>query len=139
MAIDPLVEAAVKVRERAYAPYSGYRVGAAVADAQGRVWLGCNVENVSFGLSVCAERAAISRMVSEGGTAVTEVVVATSDGATPCGMCVQTLLEFAPEPGAVRVRTVDEAGGQQTFQLDELMPHAFASQALRTKGGSDGS
>lgn len=137
MSKDPLLEAAVKMRDRAYAPYSGYRVGAAIVDAEGRMWTACNVENVSFGLCVCAERAAVARMVAEGGTAVTEVVVATSDGGMPCGMCVQTLLEFAAEPSQVKVRTVDESGIQRAFRLGELMPHAFASDALRTKGPRD--
>lgn len=136
---DPagLFALATLMRERAYAPYSGYRVGAALLDASGRAWGGCNVENVSFGLCVCAERSAISRMVSEGAGEIAEIVVATEDGGTPCGMCVQSLLEFAPDPVNVRVRTLDEAGNARVFTLQELMPHAFASKSVRTKGGPD--
>lgn len=133
MTDDPLIAAARAAREQAYAPYSGYRVGAALLDAQGNVWPGCNVENISYGLCVCAERSAIARMVVEGGSAIVEVVVATSDGGTPCGMCVQSLLEFAPDPSKVRVRTLDEEGSVREFVLGELMPHAFASGAVRTK------
>lgn len=125
------------MRERAYAPYSGYRVGAALLDGDGHAWGGCNVENISFGLCVCAERSAIARMVSEGGAQIVEVVVSTEDGGTPCGMCVQSLLEFAPDAAQVRVHTVDAAGNVRTFALQELMPYAFASKAVRTKGGSE--
>jgi len=130
---DPLIATARAVRERAYAPYSGYDVGAALLDSDGRVWPGCNVENLSLGLCVCAERSAIVRMVAEGGREIVEIVVATVDGGTPCGMCLQSLFEFAPDPSKVRVRTLDETGCVREFVLKDLMPHAFASDAMRTK------
>lgn len=131
---DALVVSALAVRERAYAPYSGYQVGAALLDSEGNVWSGCNVENISFGLCLCAERSAVARMVAAGGREIIEIVVATADGGTPCGMCVQSLFEFAPDASRVRVRTVDVSGNTQTFTLRDLMPHAFASDAVRTKG-----
>lgn len=134
MKTDALIEAAQTARLHAYAPYSGYLVGAALEDAQGRIWSACNVENVSFGLSVCAERAAIARMVAEGGREIRALAVATVDGGTPCGMCLQSIAEFAPDPEALLVVTVDGNGASKQYSLKELMPHGFASSAVRTNG-----
>lgn len=134
MTIDELIEEARDVRQRAYAPYSGYRVGAAVLDEAGRIWSACNVENISFGLTVCAERAAVARLVAEGGREVRAIVVATVDGGAPCGMCLQTLVEFASDPEAVQVVAVDEQGVARRFSLKELIPHGFSSAAVRTNG-----
>jgi cytidine deaminase len=125
-----LAEAALEAREQAYAPYSGYLVGAAVLDVDGRVWTGCNIENVSFGLTLCAERVAVAKMVSAGSRRLIEIAVATVDGGTPCGMCLQTLAEFAPEPGDVRVWTVSPGGKARQYLLAELLPFGFASDAV---------
>ena len=125
-----LLDAAKRARANAYAPYSGYAVGAAVRDEQGRVHSGCNVENVSYGLTLCAERAAIARMVAESGKKVAEIVIVTQDGGAPCGMCLQALLEFARSPDSLRVQTVDEQGNGQTFSLADLLPQGFCSNKV---------
>lgn len=111
------------MRERAYAPYSHYQVGAALLDDQGRVFTGCNVENISYGLTICAERTAIVKMVSEGGRRIRGLAVATRDGGTPCGMCLQTIAEFAE--GDLGIICVSEDGSRQEFTLADLLPHRF--------------
>jgi cytidine deaminase len=131
-----LVEAATSARARAYAPYSGYRVGAAVRDEQGRLWSGCNVENVSYGLALCAERAAVAAMVAGGGRSVAEAAIVTQDGGTPCGMCLQTMLEFADAPGALKVHCVDGRGSATSFTLEELLPRGFRSASVPRTGGA---
>ncbi len=127
-----LIEAAQTVRANAYAPYSVYSVGAAVLGADGQVYIGCNVENVSFGLCMCAERVAIGQMVSSGCRRIVEVAVSTRDGGTPCGMCRQTLAEFTDEPERVRVWLVNDAGIRESYSLAELIPNTF-----RTDIGSE--
>ncbi len=129
--VQRLLEAAVAVRQNAYAPYSGYLVGAAILDSAGNIWTGCNVENISYGLCICAERSAVSKMVGEGHQLLMAIGVATKDGGTPCGMCLQTLLEFAEDPSAVEVHTISESGEKNRYTLNELMPHAFTSDDLR--------
>jgi cytidine deaminase len=124
---ESLIEAAQKVRANAYAPYSVYSVGAAVLGADGNVYTGCNVENVSFGLCMCAERVAIGQMVSSGCRKIAEVAVATRDGGTPCGMCRQTLTEFTDEPERVMIWLVNDAGERNSFSLAELIPNSFRS------------
>ena len=128
--VDP-IDAACGARERAYAPYSGYTVGAAVEDESGRVHVGCNVENVSFGATMCAERGALSRMVAEGGRTIRRVAVATSDGGAPCGICLQSLFEFAPEPETVEIVLSDEKGETTRLNLAQLLPRAFVSNVVR--------
>ncbi len=124
------LEAAAKaVRARAHAPYSRYHVGAAVLDEQGRVHAGCNVENASYGLTICAERGAVMKMVSEGGLRVVAVVVVTggSEAGSPCGACRQVLAEVAAD-APVRAIAVDEAGREtERFDssVDALLPRAF--------------
>jgi cytidine deaminase len=117
-----LLAAARAARANAYAPYSVYRVGAAVLGSDGQVYSGCNVENVSFGLTVCAERTAVVKMVSEGCREVQRV------GGTPCGMCLQTLAEFAADPAQVPVVLEAEDGTQSRYTLAELLPHGFKSE-----------
>lgn len=128
---DRAIEAALGARKNAYAPYSGYRVGAAVVCADGTIWDGCNVENVSFGLTVCAERSAVVHMVGSGRRVVVGVAVATEDGGAPCGMCLQTLREFAPDAERCPVWMVDSAGQVWTGSLAGLFPNAFASSQVR--------
>jgi len=118
-----LVEAAMKVRPGAYAPYSGYHVGAAALGASGRVYSGVNVENSSYGLSVCAERVAILKAISEGEREIAALAVATENGATPCGACRQVLYEFGP---TARVIISEADGTSKEFGLDDLLPGAFA-------------
>jgi len=128
---DSLLDAAVKARQYAYAPYSSYRVGAAILDSEGSVWTGCNVENVSYGLAICAERSAVCRMVGEGQRELKGVAVATRDGGLPCGMCLQTLIEFAPDPSVVYVDTISESGLKKRYLLSDLMPFGFRSDDLK--------
>jgi cytidine deaminase len=124
-----LAHAAMEVRNRAYVPYSGYRVGAALATDLERVVTGCNVENLSFGATICAERTAVTRMIAEGsGSSIVQLAVASEDGVAPCGICLQVLQEFVrPE---TLVHLVDAAGRIQTLDFRALLPHAFASDKV---------
>ena len=128
--MSDLIETARQAREMAYAPYSNYKVGAAIRGANGRIWSGCNVENVSFPLSVCAERNAVAQMVRDGCTEISEIAVITKDGGTPCGGCLQVLLEFSRDPSATRVHSVSESGDVKTYALSELIPHGFQSKLV---------
>jgi cytidine deaminase len=125
-----LVEKAREVRANAYAPYSVYHVGASVLGIDGGIYVGCNVENVSYGLTVCAERNALSAMVAAGCREVVAIAVATSDGGTPCGACRQALKEFAPEPAKVQVICVGD-GGEVEYSLAELIPSGFDSSSVK--------
>jgi len=117
-----LVAAARQARERAYAPYSGFAVGAALRTPAGRVIAGGNVENVSFGLTICAERAALVRAVAEGEREFEAIAVVSRGGATPCGACRQVLAEFNPD---LRIIVADLDGHSREFRLSELLPEAF--------------
>jgi cytidine deaminase len=123
-----LVDAATSARERAYAPYSGFQVGAAVLGESGRVYAGCNVENVSYGLSSCAERNAIFRAVTDGERRFTAIVVVTAAAAPtpPCGACRQVLSEFAAG-GDMDVVMVTTGGTRKTRRLAALLPESFSS------------
>lgn len=121
-----LIRAARSARRRAYAPYSRFPVGAAVLTASGAIVTGCNVENASFGLSVCAERAAIHRAIAEGHRRLIAVAVATgASSSMPCGACRQVMLEFGV--GAV---IVDRRQRPLTFDLSELLAHPFGADSL---------
>ena len=129
-----LIQSAQEVRNNAYAPYSGYPVGAALEDAQGRIFTGVNVENISFGATICAERCAIAKMVSVGSRKIVRIAIATIDGGIPCGICLQTILEFASDPTTLEVITVDDSHHQRAFQLSELIPFGFhSSEVHRTE------
>lgn len=127
-----LIEAAQAAKVNAYAPYSVYPVGAAVLSADGEVYAGCNVENSSFGLTVCAERNAIARMVCDGRTKLVAVAVATRDGRCPCGMCLQALWEFAMDRKETVVLCASDAGEREEWRLIELMPRGFSADELRS-------
>ena len=120
-----LIDAARHVRETAYAPYSGFKVGAAVRGASGRIYAGCNVENVAYPEGTCAEAGAIAAMVAGGETEITEVcVVAASDRPTPpCGGCRQKLAEFARGDTPVLLATV--GGDTLATTVAELLPGRF--------------
>ncbi len=121
-----LIKSARAIRSNAYAPYSVYQVGASALGSNGRIYSGCNVENVSFGLCICAERSAISAMVSDGCTELVAMAVSTADGGTPCGMCRQVMLEFAMS-SSVPVWCTDEAGLIVENTVGELIPFGFQS------------
>jgi len=124
-----LVRSAAAVRKKAYAPYSDFRVGAAVL-AGGRVHVGCNVENASYGLTVCAERAAVAGAVAAGARRLSAVAVAsgTTPPTPPCGMCLQTLAEFGgPE---LPVILVGKGGAREETTLGALLPKAFTKRFL---------
>src|SRR4029078_1184631 len=124
-----LIEAAKDVRERAYAPFSNFKVGAAVETDDGEIYTGCNVESASFGLTVCAERVAIWKAVSEGKMQFNHVavVVDTDELTPPCGVCRQIIWEFC---GDVPVTLANLHGKSETVQMSELLPRAFASKFL---------
>lgn len=127
-----LAAAARTARERAHAPYSRFRVGAALLDEHGRVHSGCNVENAAYPQSLCAEAVALGALVSAGGTRVRAVVVA-GDGAeviVPCGGCRQKLSEFAAPD--TPVASVDAQGWRARHTLGELLPFGFGPAHLRT-------
>lgn len=134
MPAKALIDAALKAREQAHAPYSGFRVGAAVRDREGRIHAGCNVENAAYPEGICAETAALAAMVLAGGRQAVEVVV-TGGGetpVTPCGGCRQRLREFG---GAdLAIHAVDTAGQLRgSYRLSELLPHAFGPEHLSGK------
>lgn len=116
---------AIRARRRAYAPYSQFQVGAAVESRRGLVFTGCNVENASYGLTVCAERNAIAAMVASGERRASRIaiVVDHSTPVPPCGVCRQVLAEFGESDLIVRSRTLQ--GHEATFALSELLPFAF--------------
>lgn len=114
-------------RQHAYAPYSRFRVGAALLADDGTIYVGCNVENASYGLTVCAERNAVAHALVSGARDFVAILVATENGVTPCGACRQVLAEFNPQ---MTVVLVDEAGHQRMYSLAELLPAAFAADQL---------
>jgi cytidine deaminase len=128
--MDALFEAALKARENAHAPFSGFRVGAALEDAEGRVYTGCNVENATLGLTVCAERVAVFKAVSEGARKFTRIaVVAGSAPPTPpCGACRQILWELC---GDIEVVLGNLAGQTERLRLSELFPRPFDATFVR--------
>ena len=129
---DDLVRAALEARQRAYAPYSGFTVGAAVAAADGRVFTGANVENASYSLAICAERAAVITAVSAGARELVALAVAT--GASPpamsCGSCRQTVAEFAHDLRGFAVLTVNDRGERLETTLADLLPLPFLGRDL---------
>lgn len=125
-----LVTLARQAREQAYAPYSGFPVGAALLGRSGRVYQGCNVENAAYPLCTCAERVAVTRAVAEGEREFEAIAVVTATGAAPCGACRQILREFAGPQGDLRVIVADTAGHIRTFTLDRLLPEAFTPEQI---------
>ena len=125
-----LLAAARAVRERAHAPYSRFRVGAALRDEHGTIHAGCNVENAAYPVGTCAEAGAIAAMVASGGLRIAEILVC-GDGAglvTPCGACRQRIREFAGPDTPIHAATPD--GIARTFTLAELLPESFGPETL---------
>lgn len=128
--ISELIAAAAAARESAYVPYSGFAVGAALLASNGTVYTGCNVENASYGLTVCAERNAVFHAVVSGARDFLAVAVVTANGVAPCGACRQVLAEFSP---TMTVITSDMAGNRRVYTLSELLPDAFGAADLGQK------
>ncbi len=127
---EELIKAAAEVRERAFAPYSNFKVGAAVRTKNGKIYTGCNVESASYGLTVCAERVAIWKAVSEGEKEFTEVAVVADTGelTPPCGVCRQIIWEFC---GDIPVTFANLHDKTETVKMSELLPRAFDTKFLK--------
>ena len=127
--LDSLTAAALAARENAHAPYSHFRVGAALEDSTGRVYTGCNVENATYGLTICAERVAVFKAMSEGARSFRRIAIAADTDALtpPCGACRQILWEFC---GDVEILLVNLHGKTEIIQLKELFPRAFDASFL---------
>ena len=126
--VDELIDLAIKARSFSYSPYSHYAVGAALLTSSGRVYTGANIENSAYPDSICAERVAIFKAVSEGEREFAAIAVATENGGSPCGSCRQVMSEFSLN---MRVIVVDGSG--RIFidtDADDLLPHAFTSEDL---------
>lgn len=124
--VDKLLEAAIETRKRAYAPYSNFTVGAALLSEQGNIYSGCNVENASYGLTVCAERTAIFKMVAAGERRIAAVLVIgdSEEFLAPCGACRQVIAEFAADDTPVYI--CNRHGRYKKSTVKELIPHYFS-------------
>jgi len=122
----------MEARERAYAPYSGFAVGAALEAESGEVYVGCNVENASYGLTQCAERVALGCAVAAGKREFAALALASAGMATPCGACRQALAEFSPQ---MEIIIADLEGRNRSFRLAELLPRRFGGGNLPCRRG----
>ena len=130
MTEQELCRAAIAMLDRSYSPYSHFPVGAALECSDGTVFTGCNIENASYTPTICAERTAVSKAVSEGHRDFVRIVIAgrSKDFCVPCGVCRQVLREFAPD---LEIICLNGAGEEQVFTLPELLPHSFGPEYLR--------
>ena len=131
--LDGLFEAAKAAQGNAYAPYSDFKVGAAVATPEGEVFAGCNVENAAYPIGTCAEAAAIAAMIVAGRSRIAALLVLGEGEAlvTPCGGCRQRIREFAAPDTPIHV--ADPSGVRRTFRLEELLPFSFGPDNLRSR------
>ena len=127
---NELIALANNARAKAYAPYSNYRVGAALLTGSGQVYTGVNVENASYGLAICAERTAAVKAVSAGEREFVAIAVVTDNGGSPCGACRQVLAEFGPQ---MRIIVADSAGNSRVYTMSELLPDSFGPANLPRK------
>ena len=129
MTREELKAAAVAMLDRAYCPYSHFAVGAALECADGTVVTGCNIENAAFSPTICAERTAVAKAVSEGHTDFVRIAIAgrSADFCVPCGVCRQVLREFAPD---IEVICLNGKGEEKVFTLPDLLPHSFGPEFL---------
>lgn len=127
--MEPLTEAAIKVRENAHAPYSDYKVGAAVQAKDGTIITGCNVESSSYGLTNCAERVALGAAVARGYRSFRAMAIAGKGGAGPCGACRQVIWDLC---GNIPITMIDEAGNETEYMSSELLPHPFDDNYLKS-------
>ncbi len=122
-----LIDAARDAQKKAYAQYSNFYVGAAVQTPSGKIYQGCNVENASFSLTICAERTALFSAIAAGEREFTHLVVATENGVSPCGACRQVIWELC---GDIPVTLVDNTGVCRETSSSELLPYAFGQEDL---------
>ena len=125
---EQLIEAALAARKWAYAPYSKYKVGAALLTASGKIYAGVNIENAAYPSGICAERVAVYKAVSEGEREFNAIVVATHNGGTPCGACRQVLAEFGLDTEVIIVN--DKGAVIEETSVKDLLPGAFTSSSL---------
>lgn len=127
--LDKLIATALQVRAQAYAPYSGFQVGAAVLADNGQIYQGCNVENASYGLTICAERSAVFSMITSGGVQIEAIALALPGAGTPCGACRQVLAEFGR---GFPVYLIDSTNGlvKSQWDFEALLPAAFRPSSL---------
>ena len=124
-----LIERAMAAQKRAYVPYSHYPVGAALIADDGEIYEGCNIENAAFSPTICAERVAIFKAVSEGAKCIKKIaVVAGEDMGYPCGVCRQVIREFGKDAEIIVARNTEEYA---VYRLDELLPHSFGPESLK--------
>ena len=128
---EVLIRAAIAAMDKAYAPYSGFSVGAAILDEHGAVHTGANIENAAYPQGCCAEASAISALIMSGGQRIQKIAVAGRGEilCTPCGGCRQKIREFGT--AETQILICDETGLRQSFTLDELLPHSFGPDNLR--------
>jgi len=124
---DELYQQALKAMENAYSPYSNYKVGAALLARSGKIYLGCNIENASYTPSICGERTAIFKAVSEGERDFVAIAVVTENAGAPCGVCRQVMREFAPNLTVIIGNT---RGQYNVLTLPDLLPHSFGPENL---------
>jgi cytidine deaminase len=129
---DELIAQARIAQGKAYAPYSCYMVGAAILSASGRVYLGANIENMSYGATMCAERAAIAQMVMGGDHEIEAIAVVTPDDGYPCGICLQSINEFSLDAESVKI-VVPSSKGTVSRTLKELAPYLWSSEHVQPK------
>lgn len=127
--MDPLPAAALAAREHAHAPFSNFRVGAALEDSSGRIHSGCNVENATYGLTICAERVAVFKAISEGARQFRRIAVAADTDllTPPCGACRQILWEFC---GDLEIILLNPRGASESLRLKNLFPRPFDASFL---------
>jgi cytidine deaminase len=129
---NDLIKMAIEARSHAYSPYSNIKVGASLLTKSGRIFTGCNIENSSFGLTICAERVAIFKALSEGETEFTAMAIAADDFLAPCGACRQVIWEFSKE---LKIILVNKRGETRETSIKELLPQAFELQVERRNEG----
>lgn len=129
MDIKMLVKKALEAKKKAYAPYSGFRVGAALIAGSGKVYTGCNIECSSYSPTICAERTAISKAVSEGERQIVAIAITgDSEWTYPCGVCRQVIREFGKDAKVIVVKSEDE---YKEYTLEELLPYSFGPEDLK--------
>lgn len=128
--IEKLIKHAQQAAKYAYVPYSKFKVGAAILTDKGKIYTGANIENVSFGLTICAERVALVKAVSEGEKKIKTIAIYTNtkEFTTPCGACRQVLAEFNPD---MYIVLINRKGAIKQFSLSALLPYAFNKNSLK--------